>query len=129
MAYSMGVPYSIKCASQISNIRGLIICDYPAKYPSIPETWAERILNRGYIDEEKEHVVKGIQEESREIDLYGELSLIKVPVLIIKGGTDGSLLRESEVEKYKKNLIDVNIIEFANSGHELWSQIQINFFM
>jgi pimeloyl-ACP methyl ester carboxylesterase len=120
MAYSMGVPYAIKFASQMSNIKGLIICDYPAKYPSIPDTWAERILSRGYIDKDREHVVKGIQKESREIDLYSELSLIKVPVLIIKGGTEGSLLREIEVEKYKNNLNNVNIIEFVNSGHELW---------
>ncbi|MGE7947510.1 alpha/beta fold hydrolase [Lysinibacillus sp. NPDC093688] len=120
MAYSMGVPYAIKFASEQTDIKGLIICDYPAKYPYIPETWSDRILNSGYLNEGRRHVVTGIQKESRQIDLYSELSLIKVPVLIIKGGTDGSLLKEMEVEKYRNYLNDVNIIEIASSGHELW---------
>ncbi|MEJ9233342.1 alpha/beta hydrolase [Peribacillus butanolivorans] len=120
MAYSMGVPYAIKFASEQPNIKGLIICDYPAKYPLIPETWSDRILSRGYLNEERKHVVTGIQTESSHIDLYSELSLINVPVLIIKGGTDGSLLKGLEIEKYKNSLKDINVIEIANSGHELW---------
>ena len=120
MAYSMGVPYAIKFASTNPNLKGLIICDYPAKYPLIPETWTEGIISNGLIDKEKKYVVEGIQKESRQIDLQNELSLINVPVLIIKGGVKGSLLKDVEVEKYKDNLSNVTITNIFDSGHNLF---------
>lgn len=120
MAYSMGVPFAIKFASDQPNIKALIICDYPAKYPSIPETWSDRILKSGYISDDKQHVVKGIQKDSIQVNLTTELSLIKIPVLIIKGGKEGSLLKDVELDIYKSNLTDVKIVEIVDSGHELW---------
>lgn len=121
MAYSMGVPYSIKFASRYpEQVKGLILCDYPAKYPSIPDTWSEKVFSKGHIDEERHHVVTGIQCESHETLLLQELERITCPVLIIKGGTEQSLLKNDEVEKYKKHLKNVNIAEFMESGHELW---------
>ena len=120
MAYSMGVPYAIKFASTNPNLKGLIICDYPAKYPLIPETWAEGVISNGLIDKEKKYVVEGIQNESSQIDLQNELSLINVPVLIIKGGAEGSLLKDVEVKKYKDKLSNVTITNISNSGHNLF---------
>lgn len=120
MAYSMGVPYAIKFASTSPGIKGLIICDYPAKYPSIPKSWSERVLSRSFISKERKHVVEGIQQESKSIELYRDLNRIQVPVLVIKGGTQESLLSEVETEKLKSNLPDVVIKELNESGHELW---------
>ncbi|MGE7921445.1 alpha/beta fold hydrolase [Viridibacillus sp. NPDC093762] len=120
MAYSMGVPYTLKFASNSSEIKGLILCDYPAKYPSIPESWSERVLRSSYTNKQTKHVVEGIQKESQSITLYNELKQIQVPVLIIKGGTDGSLLSEVEAEKYNDNLQNVIVKEIVDSGHELW---------
>lgn len=120
LAYSMGVPYAIKIASESPDLKGLVLCDYPAKFPYIPESWSERVLSRNYINKEKKHVVEGIQKESTTIDLYNELKLIGVPVLIIKGGTEDSLLSDIETERYKLNLQDVTVFELGDSGHELW---------
>jgi pimeloyl-ACP methyl ester carboxylesterase len=120
MAYSIGVPYAIKFASNSSEIKGLIICDYPAKYPAIPKSWSERVLGNSYINKDTKHVVEGIQKESQSITLYNELKQIQVPVLIIKGGTDGSLLSQVEAEKYNENLQNVTVKELVESGHELW---------
>jgi pimeloyl-ACP methyl ester carboxylesterase len=121
MAYSMGVPYAIKFASEHSvQIKGLILCDYQARYPSIPESWIEGVLSRGYISEERHHVVKGIQQDSKEVYLWDELKKITCPVLIIKGGTEQSLLKDDATEIYKNQLKNVEIVEFTDSGHELW---------
>lgn len=121
MAYSMGVPYAIKYAAEQTNIKGLILCDYPATYPSIPESWSDRILTRGFIAEDRNHVVTGMQKDSKQTELYPELSLLDIPVLIIKGGAEGSLLKEKEVDKYKRFLKDVKVCEIVESGHELWA--------
>lgn len=128
MAYSMGVPYCIKHASKSPYLKGIIICDYPAKYPSIPESWTERVHSRSYMKKEMNHVVEGIQKASTNIELYNDLKLIGVPVLIIKGGTEDSLLSDIETEKYKINLQDVFVVELRESGHELWEPNREGFF-
>ncbi|WP_043933212.1 alpha/beta fold hydrolase [Bacillus sp. EB01] len=120
MAYSMGVPYAIEYAAGTPGLKGLILCDYPAAYPFIPKSWAERVLSRSYINQEMVHVVKGIQRESAAINLDQNLTRIEVPVLIIKGGTTESLLTEAETDKYKKLLPNVRAVELAEAGHELW---------
>ncbi len=121
MAYSMGVPYAISFASKYpEQVKGLILCDYPAKYPSIQESWSEMVLAKGHISEERHHVVKGIQRESREIMLDQELRKISCPVLLLKGGTDDSFLKNPDVEVYINNLRHVDLKVFEASGHELW---------
>lgn len=121
MAYSMGVPYAIKHASNSpEHIKGIIICDYPAKYPSIPESWVDTVLSKGFMKEDRQHVVRGIQRDSKEVELWEDLQRIKCPVLVIKGGTNNSLLKEKATEKYINCLSNVNVVEFSDSGHELW---------
>jgi pimeloyl-ACP methyl ester carboxylesterase len=121
MAYSMGVPYAIRYASMYPDqLKGLILCDYPAKYPFIPESWPERIFSTGHIKEERHHVVTGIQRESQEILLGQKLEKINCPVLILKGGTKHSLLKNDDVEIYVRHLKHVIVEVLSNSGHELW---------
>lgn len=122
MAYSMGVPYALSFAVRNSEqIKGLIICDYPAKYPSIPQkTWVDGILSKGILETERSHVIQGIQRDSVEAYLRKELSGLLCPVLILKGGTEHALLQMEDVEQYKHHLKNVSVVEFSDSGHELW---------
>lgn len=120
MAYSMGVPYAIKYAAMNpSKIKGLIVCDYPAKYPLIQETWIEAVEE--LVEEGRKHVVREIQKDSKEIVLWEELKEISCPVLVMKGGTEKAVLNKYKAEKYKNNLKNVELVEFSESGHELWS--------
>lgn len=119
MAYSMGVPYAIRyAASNPNEVKGLILCDYPAKYPRIPEQWIESAQK--FIPENRYYVVEEIQKNSNEIILWEELKEINCPVLVIKGGTEKALLKNEDSEKYKNNCKNVEVKVFINSGHELW---------
>ncbi|MDG5788602.1 alpha/beta hydrolase [Evansella sp. AB-P1] len=121
LAYSMGVPFAIKYASMYPNrVKGLILCDYQAKFPRIPESWVESVLKKGYVSVDRAHVVKCIQKDSQEISLKEDLKNIRCPVLIIKGGQEDSLLNQEATNLYIRNLRSVEVIEFPNSGHELW---------
>jgi len=102
-----------------SKIKGLIVCDYPAKYPLIQETWIEAVGK--LVEDDRKHVVREIQKDSKEIVLWEELKEISCPVLVIKGGTERALLNKYEAEKYKSDLKNVELLEFSESGHELWS--------
>ena len=117
MAYSMGVPYAIKFATTHTNIKAMILCDYPPTYPLIPESWVNHVVEHGLISKEKKYVVEEIQKQSGQINLLDELSTIKIPVLLIKGGTEQSLLHTDEVDKYRHHLSNVTITEIANVGH------------
>ncbi|QFF98955.1 hypothetical protein PB01_08985 [Psychrobacillus glaciei] len=119
MVYSMGGAYAIRIAVEQANLKGLILCDYPAKYSSIPTSWSDKVISNGFIREEKKHVVIGIQKDSMQTELYHELSLLDIPVKIFKGGTDGSLLKESELEKYRWYFKDITICEIQEAGHKL----------
>ncbi|WP_341320378.1 alpha/beta hydrolase [Solibacillus sp. FSL H8-0523] len=119
MAYSMGVPYAIQYAATNPNeVKGLILCDYPAKYPRIPEQWIENA--KKFVPPNRCHVVEEIQKDSSEIILWEKLKEINCPVLVLKGGTEQALLKEEASMKYKSNLKNVELLEFTNSGHELW---------
>ncbi|KOS64144.1 hypothetical protein FJQ98_13050 [Lysinibacillus agricola] len=106
-----------------NEIKGLILCDYPAKYPLIQETWIEAVDKL----EGRDHVGRGIQMDSKEIVLWEELKEIGCPVLVLKAGKEGSLLNTDDAEKYKNNLKNVEVIEFSKSGHELWIPDYNNF--
>lgn len=119
MAYSMGVPYAIQYAATNPNeVKGLILCDYPAKYPRIPEQWIESAQK--FVPENRHYVVEEIQKDSKEIILWEKLKDINCPVLVMKGGTEQALLKNEASVKYKSELKSVELIEFNNSGHELW---------
>jgi pimeloyl-ACP methyl ester carboxylesterase len=120
MAYSMSVPYAIKyAASNPQEVKGLILCDYPAVYPKIPEKWIERATK--FVPEDRQHVVLGVQQESEQMMLWDELKNIDCPVLVIKGGAEGAMINNDVAEKYKATLQNGEIIEFTQSGHELWT--------
>jgi pimeloyl-ACP methyl ester carboxylesterase len=121
MAYSMGVPYALKYAiDNPSVIRGLILCDYPAKYPKLTNTWSDNAISKGLISKEREYVITEIQKESSEISLWNQIQRIQCPVLVLQGGTDKAMLKNDEAEKYKNHLENIKIVTFSDSGHELW---------
>ncbi|UJF28122.1 alpha/beta fold hydrolase [Planococcus sp. 107-1] len=127
LAYSMGVPYAIDFAAHNPHIKGMILCDYPSKYPAFPEEWKARVKAAGFISEENFHVPEGIQRESAALSLEDQLAKIDVPVLVIRGEKDGSLLKDSDVEFYQKHLKDVRFMTVKDAGHELWEPDKENF--
>src|SRR5207244_9736399 len=68
MAYSMAVPYAISFAIRNPLIlRGLIIGDYPARYPAFRPQWIQRALTVNPPDRARPNVVRALQAESTEI--------------------------------------------------------------
>lgn len=127
LAYSMGVSYAIDFAAANPYIKGIILCDYPAKYSAIPEEWGARVKASGFIDEDRFHVLEAIQKESEALSLEEQLAHIDIPVLVIRGEAEGSLLTDSDVGFYQKHLKDVRVLSVEKAGHELWKPDKENF--
>jgi len=61
----------------------------------------------------------GVERESTEVELWGELGKIERPVLVIGGGRTDALLKPAHVEKYRKYLPSAAIVVFEDSCHNV----------
>lgn len=127
MAYSMGVPRAIELAARHPRrVAGLILIDYPARYPALSETWVERVLSS--YQNVPERVVRAIQRESREVLLWDRLRDISCPVLVLRGGGEGSLLKEADAALFRERLSRVEIAVLPKAGHDVWNPDYDRFF-
>jgi pimeloyl-ACP methyl ester carboxylesterase len=116
-AFSLGVPSALGYAIRHpEKVKGLIIGDYPARYPALTSAWVDKFRSAPVNQE----VVKAIQRESREIPLWDKLHRITCPVLIMRGNREGAILTDNETDKYREHLRDVSVVVFRESGHVLW---------
>ena len=119
MGWSVGVACSIRYASRnLGSVAGLILLDYPARYPAFPPQWADRVLSDPALDW-KPQTVHAIQRESAEVSLWDDLGKIQCPVLVIGGGQPEALLKPEHIEKYRKRLPSAQIVVFNDSGHNV----------
>ncbi len=121
LGYSMGVPYAIGYASRHpDSLAGLILCEYPARYPAIPPDWVDQVLTSPTLrGRAKPHVIRALQGESTEILLWDSLSQIGCPTLVLRGGQPDSQLHAEEAEMYREHLRGATITIFEESGHQL----------
>lgn len=121
MAYSLGVPYALGYASRNPRcLAGLILGDFPARYPALPPEWVNRGLE-SFGERIKPHVIYGLQSDSAEIPLWDKLRVITCPVLIIRGGQSDTLLNSEMADRYRELWPrSSEIVVFEDSGHELW---------
>lgn len=118
MAFSLGVPVAVGYAAQYPDrIKGLILLDYPPRYPERSEGWVEKALpfarGRGI----PEHVVHGMQEEAEPTDLWKELAGLRQPILLVKGG-QSKAVSDDDLKHYR-SLPQVQVEIFDDSDHEI----------
>ena len=120
LGHSTGVSYAIGYASRHpDSLRGLVLLDYPARYPAIGPKWVDRALSI-ISDQARAPVVRALQRESVEVPLWQSLERIECPVLIFRGGKAGSMLSEEDAKEYRQRLRRVRTVVFEDSEHEPW---------
>lgn len=118
MAYSLGVPVGIAYAARNSpRVRGLLLVDYPARYPQRPVGWLEKALPFAKERGIPEDIVRGIQAESQHVELWEELAALQRPVLLVKAGKS-SVVSPDDLQRYDE-LPQVQIEVFEGSDHEI----------
>jgi len=120
MAYSLGVAFMIGYAYRHpQRLAGLIVADYPARYPVFSPEWVERALTEPQA-RVKPHTIHALRYESSEVSLWKDLSQIPCPVLIMSGGQPDALLTAETCAKYERHLSNAEVVVFNDSGHMLW---------
>lgn len=80
----------------------------------------KKIVGSSFLDKSREHVAVALEQELKETDLTNQLDDIKCPVLVIKGLKKDSLLKNEFLEEYRTRVSHLKVIEFEDSGHNLW---------
>jgi pimeloyl-ACP methyl ester carboxylesterase len=120
MGYSMAAPMAIEYAARHPDRAvGLIVGDYPARYPRLPDDWPQR-ARAAFGGRVTDHVLEAMQQDSAEVDLWPRLADIPCPVLVLYGSQPGALLHASDVARYRASLSRPQIVEFPDSDHQLW---------
>ncbi len=115
--FSRGVSMAVEHALQFPNrVAGLVLDDAEAIYPELDRGWLHRVLTAQFLWANP-FALEQIQKESREIDLTNRLDEIKVPVLIVRGEQESSLLSRLAAERMKKKLSNAKLIHLPQSGH------------
>jgi pimeloyl-ACP methyl ester carboxylesterase len=118
MAYSLGVPIAIGYAAQnLAQITGLILLDYPARYPRRSQSWLERALPFARERGIEEHVVQRLQQESADVELWAELQLARRPTLLVKAG-QSTVVSDDDLEQYRQ-VPHVQVEVFEDATHEI----------
>jgi hypothetical protein len=119
--YSTGAVFALGYAvSNPGKVVGVVVGDYPARYPKIQESWVRDVLSakRGEIDA---NVVVSLQRDSNEVTLWDQLKLLECPVLILRGRAKSGFLTDERIELYKRSLRKMEVVDFE-SGHNLWDR-------
>ena len=134
LGYSRGVSYMIDYVlSNLPKIKGLIIGDYPGMHTRLVERWVEMFINlppwrgKSALDRMPKHAIEAIQRESVEKPFYEALKAVKVPVLLLKGDQNGSLLSEDALTSYKAVLENMILSVFEGCAHDLFKPDDAHF--
>ncbi|SFA71765.1 MULTISPECIES: alpha/beta fold hydrolase [unclassified Bacillus (in: firmicutes)] len=127
MGFSRGVSYTLGYAfTNLKSIKGLVLGDYPAIHSQLPEGWVEYFSTlppwrgKALSDRMKVHSLYGLQKESEQILFWDKLNSIHCPVLVIRGGKEGSALSEDHARKYLEEIPDAKLVVFQDSAHNIF---------
>lgn len=107
-------------ASHPDRVRGLVLIDWPARYPAFPPEFVDRVMAQADPAFFRPVVIRGVQRDSRLTELWDQLPRITCPVLILRAGQPGgSRLTDEDVQRYLQGLPNAEVITFAESGHDV----------
>lgn len=120
MAFSLGVPIALGYAVRHpAQVQGLILLDYPARYPARDDAWLERALPFARERGIPERVVRAIYRDSAPVDLWGELGTLTCPVLLVAGGLSPSV-SVADLQRYRDALPGLQVQVFEDAGHKVF---------
>ena len=126
LGYSRGVSYAIgHVLDAKQSVKGLILEEYPAEHKRMSPEWAEDYINgyltpTGRIIQMRAVAVHGIQRESVQYDFWDELGKVAMPVLLMRGMLEGSLLTDEDEDRYRNNVKNLSTFHFHVSEHDVW---------
>jgi pimeloyl-ACP methyl ester carboxylesterase len=126
MTFSRGTTWGLDLAlSRPARVASVSIGDYRAGEVGLPSEVVEhqlaaRFRGRPVAERLPRHVVEGVVGASRTRSLWDELVRLPVPLLVARGGGEGSLLDDEDVERYRAVRPDVEVVTVPDAPHDLF---------
>lgn len=112
--FSIGSTVAVRTTAQRGTIvKGLIMGDYPPFFPSFDVLWAERVRENEDRDI-SEVAIDGLANEGEYTKAAGDFEQITCPVLLVKGGKEGSLFPNEaipHIKKVVKSPLSIEVLE------------------
>jgi pimeloyl-ACP methyl ester carboxylesterase len=125
MTFSRGTTPAIEVARRTPRRAAtLAIGDYLAievrLTPEFTERqWRGRWRGRPVSERVSRHVLDGIQADSQPRDLWEAVGALGIPVLVARG-SDGGILRDDHVERYRRAVPGVEVVVIPGATHDLF---------
>jgi non-heme chloroperoxidase len=125
MTFSRGTTPAIEVARRPpTRAATLSIGDYLAMEIALPpqfaaNQWQGRWRGRPMPERVSLHVLERIQDDSQARELWADVGALGIPVLVARG-TDGGIVTDPHVERYRQNIPDVEIAVIPGAGHDLF---------
>lgn len=125
MTFSRGTSWALELAlTEPARIASLSIGDYQAVEVGMPDNFAEMMLATRFRGRElatrvRRQVLVELQRASRSRDLWHRLGVLGAPILVGRG-TEGGLVDDEAVERYRASVPDVEIVTITGAGHDLF---------
>ncbi len=119
--YSIGSSIGVRVTSTTKDkVKGLIMGDYPPYFPPFGKNWAEMV--RQHSDRAiSEIAIDGLASETEYVEAAGDFEDISCPVMLVKGGKEGSLFPSEAIpylEKLVKSELRIEILE--DNDHDIF---------
>jgi pimeloyl-ACP methyl ester carboxylesterase len=125
MTFSRGTTPAIEVAlADPGRVASLSIGDYLAAEIALPlqwvdSQWASRWRGRPMPERVQRHVLEQIAGAARARDLWEDVAGLGIPVLVARGDS-GGILTDAPVERYRRAIPGVEVVEISGSGHDLF---------
>jgi pimeloyl-ACP methyl ester carboxylesterase len=128
VGFSRGSSYALGYAlAHPGRVRGIVMGDYFARHVGLPSQafdvlWNQTIRGVPMGERMPEHAVRGVVDDSREVELWDRLPELTCPMLVLKAGRPSSILNEEQLERYRAVPAAIQIVLLPDAGHDLWSR-------
>jgi pimeloyl-ACP methyl ester carboxylesterase len=117
-AFSAGVPFAVEHTLRFpERVLGLALMDFEPIYRKPSMTWVDMVVKREDSNRPPA-VIRRYQQDAEPLDFYDRLSEIRCPVLIERGGGEGSLLSPQAADRMRSLIKNAELVVLPNSGHE-----------
>lgn len=119
--YSIGSTVGVRVAATNNDkVKGLIMGDYPPFFPPFGENWA-KMVRQSTDSAISEIAIDGLTNETEYVEAAGDFQHISCPVMLVKGGKEGSLFPTEAIpflEKLVKSELKIEVLE--ENDHDIF---------
>lgn len=127
VTYSRGTTYGLGWALRhLDRLVSITVGDYPARQIVPPAALADYVATRTWrqrpmAERMPTAAVEAMVADAEAIELWDDLTAVRQPMLLIRGGATGAMAGAEIESRYRHAVPHIEVVCFEESGHDLWS--------